>query len=70
MSKWQSNFFLYFSGVFLTVKYSAAIPAFSIIMLAFIIICYTVCSFMDPGYLPRPSAEETFDIEKQNSLFN
>lgn len=56
-------------SLYLGINHSPVIPILSVILVVINLTSYTVCAFIDPGYLPRPSSVEAFDIEKQNRNF-
>lgn len=46
---------------------SVALPIFGFITCVLSVVNYTICAFTDPGFLPRATADEAFNIEKENS---
>lgn len=55
----------FFSCPFLAEKITPAIPAVGGLLLVFVLATLFRTSFSDPGVIPRATADEAADIEKQ-----
>ncbi|RNA42550.1 palmitoyltransferase ZDHHC18-like isoform X2 [Brachionus plicatilis] len=63
-----SCFHLGFDIPYLIKNASVALPIFGFILFLLSLSNYIMCAFMDPGYLPRATADEAFYIEKENNI--
>uniref|UniRef100_A0A2C9K459 Palmitoyltransferase n=1 Tax=Biomphalaria glabrata TaxID=6526 RepID=A0A2C9K459_BIOGL len=65
-----SGLFFAFDCVYLAIKVTPAIPAIGGALFIFVMATLLRTSFSDPGVIPRASAEEAAEMERQNEVAN
>ncbi|CAF0939077.1 unnamed protein product [Brachionus calyciflorus] len=63
-----SAFHLGFDAPYLSTHVTVALPIIGFFMGFISFANYFMCAFMDPGFLPRATAEEAYQIEKDNNI--
>lgn len=63
-----TGFHLGFDGPYLTEQGTIAVPLIGVFLLILTLVNYIITAFMDPGFVPRGTPDETIQIEKENNI--